>query len=335
MVTFQDASIGLSPAEASYGTNTTVDRWYEFLDESLQFQKNIKQGQGLRVGGRVARSARRVVPTADGGGDISLEAISKGMGRLWTACMGTGATALVSGSTQQQLFTLGDTPPSHTVQLGLPRVDGTVDAYTYVGGMVGAWTLNFPNADIANLSTTWDFKDMVTATAYAAPSYAAAPVNLFHFAGGSVAGGTLTAPTTTALASGTTVIGDVRGGSVSVNNNLAVDRLNLGASGRKAKPAVGLREISAQVTVEYDVATYRDAVLNDTPAMLILNFTAGALSTGLETIQIVIPEYKLDAPLAQVNGTALITTDLSVQVLDNLTAAQPLWVVCRTADSAL
>jgi hypothetical protein len=278
MATPQDASIGLVN-EVTYKTGVTVTRFLEFTDESLNWNKNIKQGQGLRVGGRVARSARRVIPSADGSGDITIECISKGMGLLWQACLGSGASTLVSGSTYQQVFTLGDTPPSMTVQKGLPEAGGTVDAYTFLGCMVSQWTLNFPNADIATLQFSLDAGDMTTATGYATPSYATSPT-LFHFANGTIASGTLTAPTATALASGTTTIADVRGGSVQVNNNLAVDRLNFGGAGRKSKPTVGLREITGSMTVEYDVTTWRDAVLNETPMALILTFTGAALSPG-------------------------------------------------------
>jgi len=306
----------------------------EFTDESLTYNKNIKQGQGLRVGGRVARSARRVVPTTDASGEITLECVSKGMGLLWQLALGSGTSTVVSGATFQQLFTLSDTPPSATVQVGLPQAGGTVDAYTYAGAMCTGFTLNFPNADIATLQVSLDAASLSTATAYAAPSYASSP-SLFHFAGGAIASGTLTSPTTTALASGTTTIADVRGGSVQVNHNLSTDRFNFGASGKKAKPTVGLREITGSLTVEYDTNTWRDAVINDTPMALILTFTGAALSTGNETLQVVIPEIKFDSPLSQANGTDLITTDLSFTGLDNLTAAQPIWVVCRTADSAL
>lgn len=333
MTTTQDVSVGIVP-ESTYGTGVTVTRWLEFVDESLDFRKNIKQGQGLRVGSRVARSARRVIPTADAGGDISLECISKGMGLLWQACLGTGVSNLVSGSTFQQLFTLGDVPSSLTIQKGLARADGTVDPYTFLGCMIDSWEFSFPNADIAKLKVSVDAKDVTTATGYAAPSYAAA-ANLFHFANGSISSGTLTAPTTTALASGASSVANIRGGSLKVDSNMKGDRYNFGASGRKAKPTMGLRSISGSFEAEYDSATFRDAVLSDAPMNLILTFTGGALSTGLETLQIVVPEIKLDSELPKSNGTDLITHTLAFQGLDNLTAAQPIWVVARTADNAL
>ena len=333
MTSVQDCSLGFG-IESVYGTGVTATRWVEYLDESLDYRKNTKQGLGLRVGSRVARSGRRVVPTHDGGGDFSMEAVSKGMGLIWAACMGAGTSTLVSAATYQQVFTLGDAPASLTIQKGLARRDGTVDPYTFVGSTIDSFELSFANADIVKLKATVDSRDMLTATAYAAPTYATAP-NLFHFAGGSVSSGTLTPPTGTTLASGTTVVADVRGGSVNVNRNLKTDQYNIGGAGLKSKPVGGLTGITGKVDIEYDSAVFRDAVIADSPMNLILTWTAGALGVGMETLQVVIPEIKFDSEIPKTNGTDLIIQSMSFDGLDNLTAGQPLWIVTRTADIAL
>lgn len=332
MATTQDASIGFK-AESVYKTGVTVDRFPEYVDESLDWQKSIKQGKGLRVGGRVARSARRVVTSAQGAGDFTMECTSKGMGTLYELLMGSATSTNVSGATYQQVFTLGDTPKSATIQKGLPELGGSVDAYTFLGCMCESFEFDFTNDDIVTVKSTWSAGDLTTATAYATPSYVTTP-NLFHFANGTISSGTLTAPTTIALASGTTTIADIRGGSVSVNHNLT-HRLNIGAGGRMLKPTVGLREISGKFDIEYDSTTFRDAVLNETPLCVILTYTGAALSTGTETLQVILPEVKFDSELAKTNGTDLILQGMSFQVLDNLTAAQPMWIVTRTADAAL
>jgi hypothetical protein len=334
VTTTQDCSIGLA-VESTYGTSVTPTRFPEFVSETLDYRKNIVQGKGLRVGSRVARSGRRVVTTADAGGDIMLECVSKGMGLIWQACLGSGVSTLVpASSAYQQVFTLGDTPSSLTVQKGLPQVGGTVDAYTFLGAMVDSWEFTFGNADIPTLKMTLDCKDVTTATAYAAPSYVAG-ANLFSFAGASLSTGTLTAPTTTVLGSGATSVANVRGGSIQVANNLRGDRYNIGGAGRKAMPTVGMRDITGRLEVEYDSTTFRDAVLNETPMSLVLTYTGAALSPGNETLQVILPEIKLDGELPKSNGGELITQSMAFAGLDNLTAAQPIWVVTRTADIAL
>lgn len=333
MATTQDASIGIAQ-EATYRTGVTVTRFLEFLDESLGWNKSVKQGQGLRVGGRVARSARRVVPTAQGEGDFSLELTSKGLGLLLDSALGSSTVTLVSGTTYQHVFTLGDSPKSLTVQKGIPQTGGTVDAYTFLGAMIDSLSIDAKNGDIVQAKFGLDIGDLTTATAYAAPSYPAGP-SLYHFGNWSVATGTLTAPTTTALASLTSTYANFRDASVDIKNNLQDDRFNGGGAGRKAKPLVGLREISGSCTVEYDSTTFRDAVINDTPQALMFQWTGAALSTGVETVQIVLPEVKFNSELAKTNGTSLVNQSLSFDVLDNLTAAQPIWIVVRTSDAAL
>lgn len=332
-----DASIGVG-TETTYKTGVTPTRWFEYLDESLDWAKNIKQGKGLRVGSRVARSARRVVPTADGGGDFTMECVSKGMGLLWSYLMGSGTSTLVSTGVYQQVFTLADVLPSFTLQKGIPRVniDGTftTDPYTFLGCTADTFELDFTQADILQLKATIDAGDLTTATAYAAPSYASAP-SVFHFAGGTVSSGVLTAPTATALASGTTTLADIRGGTLTVNHNTKQDRYNFGGGGRKSKPTVGLRDISGKIDIENDTTAFRDAVLNETPMCLIWTYVGAALTSGTETLQVVLPEVKFDTELPKTNGTDLITPSMSYAVLDNLTAAQPIWIVTRTSDSAL
>lgn len=335
MSTVLDASVGIA-AESTYKTPVTVTRWLEYLDEDMDWNKNTKQGQGLRVGSRVARSGRRVVVSAEGKGSPSFELTSKGMGLWWQAALGTSVSNLVSGSTYQQNHTLttGSLMPSVTLQKGLPEVGGTIDAYTYAGVVVDSWELNFPNTDIASVKFNLDAADLSTATGYATPSYPTTP-NLFHFANATLSSGTYTAATTTALATGSTSLVNIRGGSIVVNNNLGLDRQNVGGGGRKKQPWVGLADIQVSLDAEYDSTTFRDAVLNETPMLLLLNFTGGALSTGLETLQVAIPELKFDDDIPKTNGANLILQSMKGAGLDNLTAAQPITVTARTSDAAL
>lgn len=335
MVSTQDCSIGTID-EVTYKTSPgAVTRWLEYVDESLDWKKNVKQGKGLRVGGRVARSGRRVVPTADGGGDISMECTSKGMGVWWNRLLGANTYTLVSGTTWQGVFTLGDTLPSFVTQKGLPELGGTVDAATFLGCTIDSFELDFVNADILGLKATIDAGDLTTATAYAAPSYSATP-SLFHFGQAALSTGTLTAPTTVALGSALTPVADVRGGTLVVKHNTKQDRFNISGVGRKAKPTVGLRDISGKLDIEYDSTTFRDAMIADTPISLVLTYTTGtALSVGNETLQIILPEIKFDSELPKTNGTDLIVQSMAFTVLDNLTAAQPIWIVTRSSDAAL
>lgn len=337
MAALSDASVGTA-IESTYGTPVTVTRWYEFLDESFDYTKSVKQGAGIRVGSKVNRSGRRVVTETSAKGDLSVELCSKGLGTLLQACLGTAVSTLVSGSTYQQNFTLGSgaIPPSMTVQKGVVRSDGTVDPYTYNGGVVDSFEISAPQGGIASLKAAMIFRDVLTATAYAAPSYATSP-SLFHFAQGAITiGGAVTAPTTTALATGGTAVATVRDFSLKVDNKLGADRFTYNNSGKMSSPTYGLRDVGGKMTVEYSDATLTTAFMADTELALTLTFTSTeALSAGFAQMQIVLPAIKLNGELPKANGTDLITQSVDFDVLDNLTAAQPIWVVLRTADAAL
>ena len=327
MTTPQDCSVGLG-VESVYGTAVARTRWFEFLDESFNFVKNVKQGVGLRVGSRVARSGRRVVASAEGSGDLTIEAVTKGLGLLWQLGLGSGTSTLVSAGLSQQVFTLGDVMPSATIQKGIPRADGTVDAYTFTGCMVESLTIDCPNADNVKVKTSWNAKDMTTGTAYTAPSYATGP-SVFTFAHGAVYSGALTAPTTTTLGSAATPVASIRSGSITIKHNLKTDRYNCGGGGRKEKPFAGIREISGSLVAEYADVAFRDAIVNDTSMTLVKTFTA-----GLDVLQIVIPDVRFDGDIVKAS-TDLAMQDIKWTGLDGLTAAQPIWIVCRTADTAL
>ena len=327
MTTPQDCSVGLG-IESVYGTAVARTRWFEFLDESFNFVKNVKQGVGLRVGSRVARSGSRVVASAEGSGDLTIEAVTKGLGLLWQLGLGSGTSTLVSAGLYQQVFTLGDVMPSATIQKGIPRADGTVDAYTFTGCMVESLTIDCPNADNVKVKTSWNAKDMTTGAAYTAPSYATGP-SVFTFAHGAVYSGALTAPTATALGSAATPVASIRSGSITIKHNLKTDRYNCGGGGRKEKPFAGIREISGSLVAEYADAAFRDAIVNDTSMTLVKTFTAGA-----DVLQIVIPDVRFDGDIVKAS-TDLAIQDIKWTGLDGLTAAQPIWIVCRTADTAL
>lgn len=336
MASNQDFSLAIG-VESVFKTGVAPTRAHEIVTETLDWNPVRKQGQGLRVGSRVARSGRRVTPIADGGGDIMIECASKGMGLLLQACFGAATSTLVSGSTFQQVFTLGDTPSSLTIQKGIVEDGGTVDPHTFLGCMVDSFEFGFPNADIATLKATVDAADFSSVQAYTSVSslFPTEPVNLFHFANASLSMGALTAPTTIALGVGATPTANIRDAVVTVGNNLTNNKFNFGGGGRKGKQNRGIRTVSGKFTMQYDATTYRDLFLADSPMNLVLNYTGAALSTGVETLQVIVPEIKFDGELPKANGTDLITVPMAFTGLDNLTAAQPIWAVLRTADTAL
>lgn len=335
MGNLQDCSINIKP-ETTFKTPVTPDRAFEFVSESLTWTQTIVQGEGLRAGSYMARSGRRVVPTGQGGGDITMEILSKGFGYWWQACMGTAVSTLVAGTTYQQNHTWAKQPASLTVQKTSIRADGTVDPITYAGVAVTQFVITFTNAGLVTLQVSLDAADYSTATSFATLTYPSSP-SLFHFANWSLQTGTFTAPTTTALASGATTLTGVRSLTITGNRNPVVDRFNATATGRKDQQIGSQFDVTGSIEMEYVSTAQRDAYLAQTEQSLVSTVTGAALSTGNETFQVALPAIKLDpdgaVPVA--NGTGLIVQTIPFTALDNLTAAQGMWISTRTADTAV
>lgn len=343
MATPQDCSVG-AVAESTYGTYVAPTRTFEFTNETFDWTKDVKQGAGMRVSSRVARSGRRVVTKGEGKGDLEMDVVNKGMGLLWHAAMGANTVTQIGASAAyQHVYTLGDTPPSLTIQKGIPQVDGsTINAMSYMGCMVESFDLESANGEILTAKFSFDCGRYDNSQSLASLAYPTTP-ELFHFGLGAIKlGGTVTVATTTALATstGATTTG-VRDFSLSVNNNLNVERYNYNGiasgQGRKAKPVVGgLREITGKFTAEYDATTYRDAYLADTDVPLLVTFTGSQIAgSNNYALQLVLPSVKLDSGTPQSNGGDLITVEHSFTVLDGLVASQAMQLVYVTTDTAV
>ena len=72
------SSLGIA-TETTFNTGVTVSRFYEFTSESTNYNKNTSVGMGLRAGGLLPRSQRRVVTTFDATGDVVLDLPNRGL----------------------------------------------------------------------------------------------------------------------------------------------------------------------------------------------------------------------------------------------------------------
>lgn len=339
MTTQLDCSIGYKK-ESVYGTGVVVDRFLEFTEETLDFERTFTQGEGMRPGSRLARSARRVLTRDGGAGDISLEVPTRGLGSFLEAMLGVGASANVADDLYQQLFTLtkDDYQPSLTIQKGIPRLGAnTVDAYTLLGAVCSSFELSIGNSDILRLSSTWTGREIATDVAYATPSY---PITeLFSFVDAAlVVGGSVTVPTSTALASGGTAVANVRDFSISVEQGHDGEGYNLGGQGKRSRrPAVGLGSVTGSITAEYDSTYFRDAVADQTSMALVATFEGPTdITTGNPaTLQVVVPDIRFEGELPKSNGGDVIAQSLEFTGFDGLVAAHALYIAVRTADTAL
>lgn len=313
----QEVSIGVS-IESVYKTYVAPTAFYEPTAETLDWKKTIVQGQGLRVGKIGDFADRRAYVAGQGSGDFIIECISKGMGKLFQAGLGTGVGTTILGPAFMQNFTPGNTPSSLTVQKATIEAGGTVDQVTMLGGMVTDWELAIPNLGLATFKTTLDGGDVDVAQSYATPSYPTT-ASLYHFGNASFTTGAFTLGTTTTLATCATTTADVRSLTLTAKNNMTVDRFNGSGGGRKLKPIMGKRDYTGTIEIEYDATTYRTAFLADATVSIVAKMTAGVVGASTETLQLNLPAIKLDGGIPMSNTDKLVLVQYPFTVLDDRT----------------
>lgn len=342
MTTQLDCSIGLKK-ESAYGTAVVVDRFPEFVEESLAWNPTFVQGAGMRAGSRLARSKRRALTKQNAGGDIDLEMVTKGIGPFLEALFGNGVSTAVPAQTgvYQQLYTPTTTDPlnSYTIQKGIPTIGGgAVTAMTFLGAVCASGEFSASNGEIVKFKTTWDAKEVKTDVAYAAPSYTVGE-ELFHFAQGAITiGGSQTPPTSTTLATGGTTVANIEDFSVSFDNKIDDSGFNLGGGGKRTRrPVAGLAEAKGKVTAEYSDTVLRDAYLNQTPLGLTLTFQAATTigTSAKPTLQIHLPDIRLEGELPKSAAGGPVKQSIDFTVLDGLTAGAPFYVALVTTDATI
>jgi len=310
--------------ETTFNTPVTVSRFYEFTSENLNYNKKTAVGMGLRAGGLLPRSQRRVVTTSDVTGDISLDLPTRGLGLLLSQSTGSvPSPTTVSTGVYSYTFTLGDVyGKSFTAQVGVPQYGGTVTPKTVAGAKVSSFELAVANAGIATGKFNIDGASITTGISLATASYSAS-TNIFNFSQGAI---TLDG----------TSIANIRDFSVTVDNTLKGDRYNLGSSGIKAEQLInGFRKISGKITAEFTDTTLFGKVLSDANAAIVLTFTGATIaSTYKETLSITISAAKFNADTPKVTSPGVIDLSMDFEAYDNGTDA-PLTIVYQTADSSL
>lgn len=293
--------------ETTFNNAVTVSTFYEFNNESINYNKNVSVGLGLRAGGQIARSQRRVVTTSDATGEINLDLPIKGLGLLLSHAM--GGTIQTSGT-----YTLGDVyGKSFTTQVGVPQYGGTVTPKTIAGCKVSSWEISAAQGAIATGRFTVDGASFTTGTALATASYPTGN-GVFHFAQGSI------------TVDGSAVA-NIKDFTLTVDNVLKTDRYNLGSSGVKAEQLInGFRKITGSITAEFTDTTLLTKFLNDTSASIVLSF-AGASSSALT---ITVSAAKFDGEAPQVGGPEVIDINFSFEGYDDGTN-QPLTIVYTPA----
>lgn len=339
MSTSVDSAISLKK-ESSYGTAVTPDVAYPFVGSpDLAWNPTYAQGTP-RFGARVAAAAQRVLVKEEVGGSFTTELTNKGLGKLFEAAFGVGASAQISGAAYQQLFTplVDDYLPSYTIQLGVAPVGGgDTEPHTFDGMVCSGFELTADNGAIPQIKWNWIGRSFTKDTAFVTPTYPAGLLP-FSFVGGKIYSGTITAPGSTTLGSGSDEIANIRSINLAYNNGLDTEGHNFGAAGKRSrKSTVALRDVSGSMAVEYSDNVFRDAFLDQTDVGVVLEFTLPTAITGAHypTVQIVIPVTRLEGetPKPSLGTPSMINVPFTA--LDGAVATHPIYAVIVTTETAI
>jgi hypothetical protein len=315
------AQLGIVDETPSYGTLTTVSRFYEFTDESVAQGIPRIESKGLRAGTRVLRSAQWVPGARMPGGDVTMEVANKSFG-LWLKHMfGAVASSQPSVGTDPTVwdhtFTPGDlTGKSLTAQFGRPDQSATVRPFTYSGVKVAKWELSSKLDELVHLKLSLLAQDEATATALATASYPTA-VSLLVFTQGtlSVAGSAI----------------DVTEVTLTGDNKLNDSRKKLGSPVRKEPLEKELRDYLGDITAYFADLTVYNRFIAGTEAALVLNFVGAIISNAL-TFQLQITEnVRFDGETPKVGGPEEVMQPLKVKAVDAGSGA--ISVLYRTTDT--
>lgn len=343
--TLLDHSVGMA-IETTFGTGVTAARFNEWTPgNGIDFDPLVAEGAGIRQGSRFDRSGRRVGVIGKGSGPLMFDVLSKGFGLWWQWGFGTSVSTLVSGSMYQQVHSTGlpggTVMKSATIQEGIVQAGvGTIDAYTYTGCTCKSVELACSSSSpLLTAKFDTDAKALATGTAYATPAYANSAATVFNWGAlTATIGGTFTAPTTTALASAATPTTiSIRGITFTLDNNIDDGRW---VPSSRNQPTVGERGGTIKLEVEYDAVSgtlLRDALIAQTTiGPFLATWTGASIGAGPETLQIAVPDLRINSGAIPVPADdKTIVTAIECKIMDNLTAAEPVWLVTRTADTAL
>lgn len=312
--------------ETTAGTAVTVNKFQPHKSESIQFQVNRKQGEGIYGGTSAFPLASRHQLTTKGvTGDIEVELTDKGMGTLWRAALGSTTTpGVVSGSAYEAVFAPGDgksAGSSLTVQAGRPQTDGTVKPFSWTGCKITNFEFGGGIDDTLTAKFGIDGWTEATSTSLATASYVTGAV---QFTGAQLSinvGGTASTTSGKTTISGGTALTGVKSVTVKGENPLATDRIYAGASGVKAEQLInGWRKY--EITLDMDFisqATLYDLFTANTTTALQLTWATTTAITGSNypTLEVTASACKITNADVNVAGVDLTNQKVTFEVLND------------------
>lgn len=327
------AQLGFA-AETTVGSAVSVPtRFYEFLEESLEFMPTWLESAGLKAGQAYKRASRVVQSRFTVEGDVSMEVVDRGgMGLLWRHMLGsqtTTATQIGTTGAYVQVHTAGArTGLSLTGQVGRPQTDATVKNFAYYGLKIPKWEFTVTDGDIPTIKLTYDGWGESTAISLTTASFVAGATP-FTFAdsgttggGRFTLGGTVTTSTTgvTSVTSGVAVGTVVREFTLAGESPMAIERFGLGNGGVKREQIENdIPTLTGKLTAEFgSQSEIYDLFKANTTTALQLDFahgTAGGANPYL--LSFILPAVKFKKAAVAAKGPDIVAQEIEYEAYDD------------------
>lgn len=321
------AQVGISE-EVTFGTIVTPDRFHEFNSESLKQSIERIESQGLRPNRRVHATDDWVAGRVGIEGDLEIEVVNKGLGRLFKHCLGAIATSQPAVGPSPLVYehkaTLGALDgKSLTVQVGRTGTDGTTRAFTYAGCKVSSWEFDIEANGLLMLKLGIDGASEATATGLASATYGTNLVPLAYTGGAITVGGTAT---------------PVKKFNIKGENSLSNERYLISATtpAQKREQLEGddLRDLTGQLDAEFNDLVAYNRFVNGTIGNLVATFEGGVIQNAYKfAVVITLAAVRFDGETPNIDGPGIPEQSLPFKALDDGTSDSPISVVYRTSDT--
>jgi hypothetical protein len=311
-----DAQLGVG-LQSAYGTYQAPDRFYEFDSAALSPDVKKLRSRG-RGGGQYQRASRVRTSIGGGSGTLTLDAVTKGIGRLLYLAFGQVATTQIDTTAEyRHRFTpdaVGLRGIAGTVQGGWPMADtGTVQPISCIGGKITETKFSCAMDDLLKITTTWDFQKLVTTEPLEPDSYPQGAVP-FTFLDGELTIDGSSAAT-------------VKSVDATMTRPLKIDRRSFG--GNKREPLQnGELAVTGEFGSEFESVDAYDAwVTGEQLADLVLTFLGPTIPTTTNPYKLVmtVPLLEYDGSAPTVDSDDVLEQTLPFKALWNETT--PLWTV--------
>ncbi len=318
--------------ESTYGTIVSPTRFLEFTPpESLERRHNVAGGAGIRPGSRYGRGSTRRITRQWAEGTVNFEVPTVGFGVFFEQLLGEVALSQPDAVNSPTVWLHTYTPTaagdsdtaatSLTLQKGLEKNDGTVQAFTYQGARVRG--INFSNDQDGLLMAAVDFlaQAETTATGLATASYTA-PKGFTYSQG--------------AVKVDAATIANVRSvPSLNIANNL-VPRFNMGNSGLSDRPLNRpLDTVTGNFQVEFaNLTDFYNAYAADTSVEIVLEYVGDVITDDeTELLRITLADGRFLGETPKIADTDIVVATVPFGAFDP-SSGDAVTIEYQTTDTA-